>query len=574
MVNNEIKLSFSVKNNPGVFALLLGSGASTEAGVPTGWGVVQDLILKIANQNDTEIETTPEEWYEETFDEEAEYDNIIGQLTQSKEERRSLLEKYFEPTDLEREQGEKLPTEGHKHIAWLVEQGYINVIVTTNFDRLLERAFIDRELTPLIASSARDVREAEPLQHQDALILKVNGDYKDVNIKNVSDELGEYDDGVENLLSRVFSEYGLIICGWSARYDTALRQLLIDNATSRYPTYWAAYGSVSAEAQTVVDERDAMQIQTDGATSFFTNLTENVRALQSAEKEGPLTTEIARERIKRYLSKSEKNIALGDLFREETDRVYQRIFNEDRYQLDNEVERDTVYDRFESYEEELRILATAAATCAYWGPKGENNGRFALENTISRLGYPPSLESRHRHGVWVALRQRYPIAHFSYTVGIAGLEIGNWDAIRAVLLDAELENIRGDIVPFRQIHPWEIGSEFGDGGWGNRNLRSRLKSAARSPLSEYVPSDARFDKSADKFEAILDLLLLHDKDVDEDQRLPHFEQNYYQETLSAIDEELNARGEEWGPIQAGIFPNDVDRINAYLSNLESRFDPF
>lgn len=574
MVNNETKLSFSVKNNPGVFALLLGSGASTEAGVPTGWGVVQDLILKIADQNDADIETTPEGWYEETFDEEAEYDNIIGQLTQSKEERRSLLEKYFEPTDLEREQGEKLPTEGHKHIAWLVEQGYINVIVTTNFDRLLERAFIDRELTPLVVSSARDVREAEPLQHQDALILKVNGDYKDVNIKNVSDELDGYDDSVADLLRRVFSEYGLIVCGWSARYDTALRQLLIDNATSRYPTYWAAYGSVSEVAQTVIDERDAMQIQIDGATSFFTNLTENVRALEGAEKEGPLTTEIARERTKRYLSKSEKTIALGDLFREETDRVYQRIFNEDRYPLDNEVGRDTVYDRFERYEDELSILATAAGTCAYWGPKGENNGRFALEKTISRLGSPPSPERRHGNGVWVALRQRYPIAHLSYTVGIAGLESGNWDAIRAVLLDAELENIRGDIIPFRQIHPWEIGSEFGSSDWGNRNLRARLKSAARTPLSEYIPSDVRFEKSADEFEALLDLLLFVHKDVDEGQRLPHFEQNYYKDTFSALEEEFNAKGREWGPIQAGLFPEDVDRVNACFSALESRFDPF
>lgn len=574
MVNNETKLSFSVKNNPGVFALLLGSGASIEAGIPTGWDIVQDLIRKIADQYDEEIESAPSEWYEKTFDEEARYDNVIEQVAQSKEERRSLLEKYFEPTDLEREQGEKLPTEAHKNIAWLVEEGYIGIIITTNFDRLLEHSFIDRELTPLVTSSARDVREAEPLQHQEALILKVNGDYKDVNLKNVSDELDEYEDSVEDLLSQVFSEYGLIVCGWSARYDTALQELLTDNACDRYPTYWANYGGLEDEARAIINDRDAIQIPIDGAASFFTTLTENVRALEGAELEGPLTNEIARERTKRYLSQSEKNITLGDLFREETERVYQRIFTEERYPLDHEVDRDSVYQRFESYEQELSVLATAAATCVYWGPKGENSGLFALENMIERLGSPPSPESRHRMGSWMAIRQRYPIAYLSYAVGITGIEVGNWDAVRAVLREPELENLRGDVAPLRQIHPWEFGTEFPDGGWGNRNLRPRLKSAVRPILSEYIPSDTRFEERSREFEALLDLLLLVSKEVDEDQRLPHFEQNYYKETLNSLEAELETKGEGWGPIQIGLLPADIDTVSAYFSNLESRFDPY
>jgi hypothetical protein len=42
MVDSEMALTFSIRNNPGVYALLLGSGVSSEAGVPTDWGVLKD----------------------------------------------------------------------------------------------------------------------------------------------------------------------------------------------------------------------------------------------------------------------------------------------------------------------------------------------------------------------------------------------------------------------------------------------------------------------------------------------------------------------------------------------------
>ena len=43
-----------------------------------------------------------------------------------------------EPTDAEREQGLKVATAAHRAIAQLVRDGYVRVIVTTNFDRLME----------------------------------------------------------------------------------------------------------------------------------------------------------------------------------------------------------------------------------------------------------------------------------------------------------------------------------------------------------------------------------------------------------------------------------------------------
>ena len=43
-----IRLAFSMAENKGVFALLLGSGLSRSAGIPTGWEITLDLVRRIA----------------------------------------------------------------------------------------------------------------------------------------------------------------------------------------------------------------------------------------------------------------------------------------------------------------------------------------------------------------------------------------------------------------------------------------------------------------------------------------------------------------------------------------------
>ena len=42
------QLAFSVHENRGVFALLLGSGLSRSAEIPTGWEITLDLVRRVA----------------------------------------------------------------------------------------------------------------------------------------------------------------------------------------------------------------------------------------------------------------------------------------------------------------------------------------------------------------------------------------------------------------------------------------------------------------------------------------------------------------------------------------------
>lgn len=44
----RVSLAAALESQPGVYALLIGSGVSTRAGVPTGWGVVDSLVQRVA----------------------------------------------------------------------------------------------------------------------------------------------------------------------------------------------------------------------------------------------------------------------------------------------------------------------------------------------------------------------------------------------------------------------------------------------------------------------------------------------------------------------------------------------
>ena len=122
------------------------------------------------------------------------------------------------------------------------------MIVTTNFDRLLESALESAGVSPLVIATADQAAGAPPLAHNQCTIIKVHGDYLDTRIRNSDAELTAYEPELDALLDRVFDEYGLIVCGWSGEYDAGLRAVIERCKSRRYTTYWCAHGSMSAAA--------------------------------------------------------------------------------------------------------------------------------------------------------------------------------------------------------------------------------------------------------------------------------------------------------------------------------------
>ena len=68
-------------------------------------------------------------------------------------------------------------------------------------------------------------------------MLKLHGDYLNTRIRNTPQELEKYPEEYNRLLDRIFDEFGLIVCGWSAEWDAALRDAIYRAVSRRYTTY-------------------------------------------------------------------------------------------------------------------------------------------------------------------------------------------------------------------------------------------------------------------------------------------------------------------------------------------------
>jgi hypothetical protein len=81
------QLAFSVYENKGVFAVLLGSGLSRAAEIPTGWEITLDLIRRVAEAQGVEPQPDWARWYRATTGAEPNYSALLEELGSSPKER-------------------------------------------------------------------------------------------------------------------------------------------------------------------------------------------------------------------------------------------------------------------------------------------------------------------------------------------------------------------------------------------------------------------------------------------------------------------------------------------------------
>ena len=323
--NESISLAFSMQANKGVYALFLGSGVSLSAGIPTGWDVVKDLVHKLSVLKGVNGHEDLIKWYQETFDKDPEYSDLLFQIAKTPTERNGLMRSYFEPTEEEAKEGLKQPTKAHRAIAQLMKKGYVKVVVTTNFDRLLESALADVGITPYVICNESDIEGAVPLVHAQHTIVKINGDYKDCRFKNTNDELSGYTAVWTNYLSRIMEDYGLITCGWSATWDIALVDIIKAKLNCRYNSTFTYKGKSTPALEELAHLKHGNLMGIQSADDFFSELLENVEALEYVNRNRPLSADIAVARLKKYIVNPQGIIQLHDLFVDEVAQAIQTL---------------------------------------------------------------------------------------------------------------------------------------------------------------------------------------------------------------------------------------------------------
>ncbi len=91
MIDPMISLAFSVYSGKGVYALLLGSGVSRSAEIPTGWEVTLDLIRKLAAVEGEACGSEPEAWYRAKYGIEPDYSSLLESLAATPADETSWL---------------------------------------------------------------------------------------------------------------------------------------------------------------------------------------------------------------------------------------------------------------------------------------------------------------------------------------------------------------------------------------------------------------------------------------------------------------------------------------------------
>lgn len=200
----------------------------------------------------------------------------------------------------------------------------MKVIVTTNFDRLMEQALDAVGVAPQVIARPEAVNGMKPLVHAPATVIKVHGDYLDLGSRNTPAELDQYPEEWVMLLARVLDEYGLIVSGWSAEWDTALVRLIETTPNRRYPLYWDARSGKGVNAQKLIAARSGQIVPAAGADEMFNELSSALELLDRLA-EPPLTTAMAVARLKRYLPDPVRRIDLHDLVMQATDKVAEGV---------------------------------------------------------------------------------------------------------------------------------------------------------------------------------------------------------------------------------------------------------
>lgn len=456
--------------------------------------------------------SNPEKWWHDHHGDPLGYSSLLEALAPTPATRQGLLADFFEPSDEEREQGIKTPSRGHVAIADLVKRGSVKVIVTTNFDRLMEQALDAVGIAPQVIARPEAVNGMKPLAHAPATLIKVHGVYLDLGSRNTPAELDQYPEEWVTLLARVFDEYGLIVSGWSAEWDTALVRLIESTPNRRYPLYWDALSGKGVNAQKLMAARAGQIVLAAGADEMFNELSSALETLDRLAKP-PLTTAMAVARLKRYLPDPVRRIDLHDLVMEATDKVVEGV-KDQPLSIDG-LDGAALQEVLDAHRELSRQLCALLVTGAWHDLGGDHDPlwkdvleRLLDAGTSRRLGVPtqqvleqarlyPALLAHTAAGVAATRRGRDSLLIKLATEATGTVEMGTRIRLPACQV----------IHPYRVLDKDSVNAlpRWNGGGW-TYPLSHLLKADVRAIFKDLMPEASDYEDAFHGYEYRMSLV--------------------------------------------------------------------
>jgi hypothetical protein len=276
------KLVDGMQRDPDAHTLLVGAGCSQSAGIDDG----ESLLARLADGRPRDPKQSLVQWYVAQYGRWPSYEAILvqqaGHVVDASAPPATALAPLFKPTPAERTAGVKVPRPAHHALAGLARAGCLRLILTTNFDRLIESALLTAGIPIRVLATPDEMALALPLAAHAVTVVKLHGDWMAIRPKVLSREPRTYaDQHLNDLLRRVFADHHVIVCGWSGEWDIALRAALADGPLHR-SLYWAAVREPGPAATAVLAARRGLLIRIPSADEFLPELA--TRALSAAHR--------------------------------------------------------------------------------------------------------------------------------------------------------------------------------------------------------------------------------------------------------------------------------------------------
>jgi len=267
MVDPILSLTIAIAEVNKAYAIFLGSGVSKTAGIPTGPEILWDskkLLYKLINEKEPKDKEL-KDWFEKSKFKDFTYSKILKAICSSQEERRKFLEKYFIG---------RSPTDTHRIIADMVKKGLTKIVITTNFDRLMEKALDDAEIVYDVASSSAELKAMRPREQSPCSILKLHGDYQSSEIKNTEQELAKLEPGIEAEFQEILDRYGIVVMGYSGLDEGVMR--CFEKRSSKYTLYWLRVGDINERVKKLLNQQEGKLIVREDSGVFLKELARKI----------------------------------------------------------------------------------------------------------------------------------------------------------------------------------------------------------------------------------------------------------------------------------------------------------
>lgn len=232
---------------------LLGAGTSAGAGVPTAARIVDDLITRlyadafgIVRQVLDTTNPAVMDRVRDYYDDKHGIPPLGSAADYSTAFELAMPDPDVRATYLRERVGNPVPSFGQRVLGAAVAAGAADLLITTNFDVLIERAVADahshysdehvRLLT--VASLESPGRGQAALANSDwPLLVKLHGDFRESELKNLSSELQSQDAALRQVVVDASRRFGLAVAGYSGRDQSVMAML---HETLAVPRAWPA----------------------------------------------------------------------------------------------------------------------------------------------------------------------------------------------------------------------------------------------------------------------------------------------------------------------------------------------